>query len=224
MNVAALYDVHGNVHALEAVLAEVERVGVDAIVFGGDMVAGPFPRETLERVWSTDAHAIRGNADVPTTIAPEAAWVWEQLDEEETAWLVGLPRSLVLDDVLYCHAVPASEEEIVTELTTDDRLSRLLTGVEQPLVVAGHTHMQLDRSVGSVRFVNAGSVGMPYEAEPGAYWALIGDGVDFRRTEYDRAAAAAAIRATDHPLAEELAEENVLRVPSRSEALAVFGG
>jgi predicted phosphodiesterase len=224
VRVAALYDVHGNVHALEAVLADVERAGVDAIVFGGDIVAGPFPRETLELVRSTDARAIRGNADVPTTVAPEAAWVWEQLDAEQTAWLVGLPGSVVLEGVLYCHATPRSDEEIVTELTTDDRLSELLAGVEQSLVVAGHTHMQLDRNLACVRFVNAGSIGMPYEAEPGAYWALIGRLVEFRRTDYDREAAAAAIRASGHPLAEELANENVLRVPSRAEALATFGG
>jgi predicted phosphodiesterase len=224
VRVAALYDVHGNVDALEAVLAEVEASDVDQIVFGGDIVAGPFPRETLEVVRSLDAHAIRGNADVPTTVAPEAAWVWKQLDEEETAWLGALPGSVVLDDVLYCHATPRSAEEIVTELTTDERLAELLTGVVQPLVVAGHTHMQLDRSVGPVRFVNAGSIGMPYEAEPGAYWALIGDGVEFRRTDYDREAAAAAIRASGFPPAEDFADENVLRVPSREEALAAFGG
>jgi predicted phosphodiesterase len=225
VRVAALYDVHGNVDALEAVLAEVERAAADAIVFGGDMIAGPFPRETLELVRSIDAHVIRGNADVPTTVAPEASWVWERLDEDETAWLVGLPASVVLDDVLYCHATPQSELEIVTELTSDERLAELLAGVEQPLVVAGHTHMQLDRTVGSVRFVNAGSVGMPYEAEPGAYWAIVeAPEVTFRHTLYDLERTAAHVRASGHPLADELAEENVLRVPTREEALAAFGG
>ncbi len=225
MRVAALYDVQGNVDALEAVLAEVERAAVDTIVFGGDMVAGAFPRETLELVRSVAAYAIRGNADVPTAVAPEAAWVWEQLDEDETAWLVRLPPSVVLDDVLYCHATPRSDEEIVTELTTDERLTELLAGVEQSLVVAGHTHMQLDRTVGSVRFVNAGSVGMPYEAKPGAYWAIVeAPEVTFRHTLYDLERAAAHVRASGHPLADELADENVLRVPSREEALAAFGG
>jgi predicted phosphodiesterase len=225
VRVAALYDVHGNVDALRVVLAEVEASGVDQIVFGGDIVAGPFPRETLELVRSLDAHAIRGNADVPTTVAREAAWVWEQLDVEETAWLRGLPRTIVLDDVLYCHAAPRSEQEIVTELTTDERLSELLGGVEQSLVVAGHTHMQLDRRVDSWRFVNAGSVGMPYEPSPGAYWALVeAPEVTFRHTPYDLEGAAAHMRKSGHPLADELAEENVLRVPSREEALAAFGG
>jgi predicted phosphodiesterase len=113
----------------------------------------------------------------------------------------------------------------VTELTTDERLAEFLNGVEQRLVVAGHTHMQLDRTVGSTRFVNAGSVGRPYEGTPGAFWAIVDDGdVDFRRTDYDLEHAAALIRASGHPHAAELADENVLTVPTRAEALAVFGG
>jgi putative phosphoesterase len=225
LRVAALYDIHGNLPALEAVLAEVEREDVDGILVGGDIAAGPLPRETLELVRSLDARAIRGNADVPTREAPEAVWVWEQLDEEEAAWLGGLPESLVLEEALYCHATPRSDCEIVTELTTDEKLGEALVGVEQPLVVAGHTHMRLDRRLGSWRFVNPGSIGMPYEPAPGAYWALVeGTEVELRRTEYDLERAAALVRASGHPLAEELAAENVLRVPSRDEALAAFGG
>ncbi len=114
---------------------------------------------------------------------------------------------------------------VITELTSDERLAELLAGVEQQLVVGGHTHMQLDRTVGSTRFVNAGSVGRPYEGAPGAYWAIVdGGNVDFRRTEYDLERAADLIRASAHPHAAELADENVLTVPTREEALAVFGG
>ena len=224
MRVAALYDIHGNLPALEAVLRELEGEDVDEIVFGGDIAAGPLPRETLALVRSLAAHSIRGNADRPNDEAPGATWVWEQLDDDETAWLEGLPETLVLGHVLFCHAVPGSDMERVTELTSDERLAGLLEGVEQPLVVAGHTHMQLDRRVGPTRFVNAGSVGMPYEARPGAYWAIVGEDVEMRRTDYDLEAAAARIRATAWPLAQEFADENVLRIPSREEALAVFGG
>jgi predicted phosphodiesterase len=224
MRIAGLYDVHGNLPALEAVLQDVEREDVDAIVFGGDIAAGPMPRETLARVHSLDARSIRGNADRPNDEAPESAWVWERLDDDEIAWLVGLPETLVLGDAFFCHATPGSDTEIVTELTTDERLEGLLAGVAEPLVVAGHTHMQLDRMVGSKRFVNPGSVGMPYEAEPGAYWAIVGDAVEFRRTEYDLEAAAARIRETDWPMAREFADENVVVVPTREQALAVFGG
>ena len=231
MRVAALYDVHGNAPALEAVLAEVRRSGVNAIVFGGDLASGPFPRETVELARSLDAVFVRGNADrliESPARSPEwdaaQRWVKAQLDEEQIAWLVNLDFSAVIDDTLYVHATPHDDETSITELTSDERLAELLAEVEQSLVVAGHTHMQVDRRVGDKRFVNAGSVGMPYEPEPGAYWALIGDDVELRRTEYDLERAAAAIRASGHPMAEEFAAENVLTIPSREEALAAFGG
>ena len=231
MRVAALYDVHGNLPALEAVLAEVDREGVDAIVVGGDIAAGPpQPRETVELVRSLpNAHCIRGNAD--RLDAPEfqgdegLEWLLRQLDPEQAAWLTELPFSVVLDETLYVHATPQDDETVITELTTDERLAELLAGVEQHRVVAGHTHMQLERRAGKALFVNVGSVGRPYEAQPGAYWALLdGDRVEFRRTEYDLEGAAALVRRSRHPRADELAEENVLRVPTRAEALAVFGG
>ena len=230
MRVAALYDVHGNVPALEAVLEEVEREGVDEIVFGGDLASGPLPRETVELARSLDAVFVRGNADrlaSPTgSVEHDTArrWVEAQLDAEQIEWLANLDFSAVIDDTLYVHATPQDDETIVTELTSDERMAELLADVEQALVVAGHTHMQLDRRVGDKRFVNAGSVGWPYEGEVGAYWALIGDDVELRRTDYDVGRAAAAVRASGHPRAEELAAENVLTIPSREEALAAFGG
>jgi putative phosphoesterase len=232
VRVAALYDVHGNLPALQAVLADVERESVDAIIFGGDIASGPMPRETLELVRSLDAVSIRGNADRldSPALSPEhdidtsRRWLESELDEEQIAWLANLDFSAVLDDTLYVHATPEDDVTIITELTSDERLAELLDGVQQSRVVAGHTHMQLDRTIGSIRFVNAGSVGMPYEASPGAYWAILDDGVEHRRTEYDLERAAAAVRATAYPHADELAAENVLVVPSREEALAVFGG
>jgi putative phosphoesterase len=231
LRVAALYDVHGNAPALEAVLAEVDSEGIDQVVFGGDIASGPLPRETLELVRSRDAVSVRGNAD--RLESPEASaeedegrlWILQELDREEIEWLANLPFSAVIDDVLYVHATPKDDESVITELTTEERLAELLDGVDQHLVVAGHTHMQLERRVGATHFVNAGSVGRPYEAVPGAYWAVIADGeVEFRRTDYDLERAAAAIRASGHPMANELAAENVLTIPSREEALTAFGG
>jgi putative phosphoesterase len=231
LRVAALYDVHGNLPALEAVLAEIEQEGVDAIVVGGDIAAGPpQPRETVERVRSLpNAHCVRGNADRlhdPEFLGePGLEWLLAKLDDEQVDWLVNLPFSAILDGTLYVHATPRDDETVITELTSDERLAELLAGVELHRVVAGHTHMQLDRRVGDVLFVNAGSVGRPYEAEPGAYWALLdGDRVELRRTDYDLERTAELVRRSGHPRAEELARENVLRVPSRAEALAVFGG
>jgi len=222
LRVAALYDIHGNLPALEAVLADVGREAVDAIVFGGDIASGPFPVETLALVRSLDAYSILGNGDRPFRGGPEAAWVWDQHSEEEIGWLGALPEQLVLGDTLFVHATPRSIEEVVTPMTPDERLAEILDGVEQSVVVGGHTHMQQDRRVGRWRFVNAGSVGMPYEERPGAYWAIVDNDVELRRTDYDLAAAAEAIRASSWPIAEEFADENVLQVPSREEAATLF--
>jgi putative phosphoesterase len=223
LRVAALYDVHGNFHALEAVVAEMEREGVDAIVFGGDIAAGPFPKETVALVRSLDAICIRGNADWRSGEWGAHQWVWDQLGEEAGEWLRALPDHTVLDGILFCHATPRSDIEIITPATGDERLAEALAGVDHELVVAGHTHMQQDRRVGRWRFVNPGSVGRPYEDAPGAYWGIVGGVIDLRRTEYDLEAAAAATRATGHPRAVEVADENILRVPSREDAIAAFG-
>jgi putative phosphoesterase len=230
VRVAALYDIHGNLPALEAVLAEVERERVDAIVVGGDIAAGPpQPREVVELVRSLPkVHPIRGNADRlrdPQYGDDEGlAWLLGRLDDHHVEWLATLPFSVVLDDTLYVHATPQDDETIVTELTTDERLAELVAGVEQRRVVAGHTHMQLERRVADRLFVNAGSVGWPYEGRPGAYWAILDEGVELRRTAYDREGTAELIRGSGHPRAEEIAAENILESPTRAEALEVFGG
>jgi putative phosphoesterase len=230
MRVAALYDVHGNLPALEAVLADVEREGVDQIVFGGDIASGPMPRRTLEVMRSVEAIFVRGNADVLATTRPDpqieaqVRWVFDKLDQEDIRWLAELPLSWSSGEALFVHATPRSIEEVVTPATTDERLAETLQGVDESIVVGGHTHMQQDRRVGRWRFVNAGSVGMPYEDRPGAYWAIVGDDVELRRTDYDLAAAAAAIRASGWPGADEFVVENVLTVPTREEATSVMGG
>ena len=147
-----------------------------------------------------------------------------QLDDEHVEWLEGLPFSAVLDDTLYVHSNPRDDTTIVTELTTDEKLAGLLEGVEQSRVVAGHTHMQLERRIGETLFVNAGSVGWPYEGTPGSYWAILDESVEFRHTDYDRERAAELVRACGHPRAEEVAAENILASATRDEALEVFGG
>lgn len=230
MRVAALFDVHGNLPALEAVLAEVEGEGVDAIVVGGDIAAGPpQPREVVERVRALPgAHCIRGNADRlrDAEFAGDEGlgWLLGRLDDEQVEWLVSLPFSVVLDDTLYVHATPQDDTTVITERSTDEKLAELLRDVEQRRVVAGHTHMQLERRVGEKLFVNPGSVGWPYEGVPGARWAILGEGVELRRTEYDRERAAELIRRSGHPRAEEIAAENILESPSRAEALDFMGG
>ena len=241
MRVAALYDVHGNLPALEAVLADVEREGVDLVVSGGDVAAGPMPAACVDLLASlADRVAyVRGNsereivgakrgAQQPTDeFGPAQRWVVEEMRDDHTEaferWPLTLARDLDgLGPTLFCHAVPYDDTVFFLETTTEERAAAILGPVDERVVVCGHTHMQFDRRVGGVRVVNAGSVGMPYEAEPGAYWALLGPDVELRRTPYDLEAAAARVRATGWPAADEFARENLLAVPSRREALAVF--
>ena len=237
MRVAALYDVHGNLPALEAVLAEVEREAVDLIVSGGDVVAGPFPRETLDLLLALGDRVrfVRGNGDrIILELAggadADAArhdWVATQLEPRHHEALRSFESTVTVDvdglgPTLFCHATPRSDEEVFLETTDEAIVAPMLAGAAEATVVCGHTHMQVDRPLGGKRVVNAGSVGMPYEPAPGAYWALLGPDVELRRTDYDRVAAAELFRATGHPDAEELARENVLTVPSRAEALAAF--
>lgn len=241
--VAALYDVHGNAPALAAVLAERDVASADLILVGGDVAAGPFAAEVVELLSAVgdQARYVRGNADRELVAAfdrlgePAAADdVWAQragfaagsLSRAQRDFLASFEENIELDIeglglTLFCHGTPRSDEEIVTELTPDDELQEILA-VAPPVVVCGHTHIQLDRLVGDRRLVNAGSVGMPYEKLPGAYWAMIGPGVELRRTDYDLRAAAERIRASGYPEADEFADENVLTTPSREEAAAYF--
>lgn len=215
MKVAALYDIHGNVPALEAALAEVQREGVDTVVFGGDLTWGPEPVEALALVRAVPgARFVRGNCD-----REPDEWERSQLSEADLTFLQALPETVELGGVLYCHATPHSDLEVVTPARPDEELARLLEGVEQPIVVAGHTHMQQDRRVGAIRFVNAGSVGLPYEGELAAFWAVLDGGeVELRRTPLEVEAVAEVFRRSAWPRAGEFLRENVLQTVSREEA------
>jgi putative phosphoesterase len=208
MRVAALADVHGNLPALEAVLAEVASLEIDRIVACGDVVAGPFPRECLARLRALDAVFVRGNADRETARAPAGTWEWivANLDPLSVAFLGELPHAVSLGGVLYCHGSPRDDDEILTRVSSDERFRAALEGVEERLVVGGHTHVQFERVVDGIRFVNAGSVGIPYEGKQGAFWAFLdGEDVDFRHTPYAVDAAAAAIRTSGYPAADQIA-------------------
>jgi predicted phosphodiesterase len=202
--VAALYDVHGNLPALEAVLAEVPADAL--IVLGGDIVAGSFPAETLAllRGLGERVHWVRGNADRELAPGEEGSspshvldWVRTQLDSRQIAFLHGLPASVTLDvdgvgRVLFVHATPRNDVDIFTERTPEENVAPCFSGVEADLVVCGHTHVQFDRELAGLRVVNAGSVGMAYEDAPGAYWLWLGPGLEHRRTAFEP-------RASDYP-------------------------
>jgi putative phosphoesterase len=192
MPVAALYDVHGNLAALEAVLAEVPDDAT--IVVGGDVCAGgDEPSETLARLRGLGDRVrwVRGNADrelfpgegglVPEPLVEATR---DKLSEEEIAFLHEQPEAQQIGNVLYCHASPRNDMDIFTERTPEERIAFLFEGLEVPIVVCGHTHTQYERTVAGVQVVNAGSVGMPYEEEPGAYWLL---DLEHRRTPYEGA-------------------------------------
>lgn len=242
MRVAALYDIHGNLPALEAVLDEVRAAGVDRIVVGGDVLPGPMPVETLSRLLdlSIPVQYIQGNGEVAVLAALEGReayalpkpvqeiirWTAQQLSAEHEQILGSWQKTLGLEipglgEVLFCHGTPRNENEIFTRLTAEEVLMPLFRGLHASVVVCGHTHMQFDRVVGNIRIVNAGSVGMPF-GEPGADWLLLGPGVELRHTNYDLAHAAECIRGTEYPQAEEFAARNVLQPPSEEEMLRVF--
>jgi predicted phosphodiesterase len=188
-SVAALYDIHGNLAALDAVLAEVPADAT--IVVGGDICAGgEQPSETLTRIRGLGdrVHWLRGNSDRELYPGEEGLAPQEVIDatraglsEEEIAFLYGLPPTQRIGDVLYCHASPRNDVDIFTERTPEDHIAFLFAGLDVPTVVCGHTHTQYERTVAGVRVVNAGSVGMPYEEQLGAYWLL---DLEHRRTPY----------------------------------------
>ena len=212
LRVAALYDVHGNLPALEAVLADAERRCVGVVVFGGDLIWGPWPRECLELALSLGDRArfVLGNTDrfALTATDESSSWVRERLSDEQRELVCTWPLTLELDGVLYCHATPRSDEEIVLPVSPEERWTDVLDGVEERVVVCGHTHVQFDEVHAGRRVVNPGSVGNATDRAT-ACWALIGPEIELRTTDYDTVATAAAMRATGFPrtdFADELIE------------------
>lgn len=244
MRIAAIYDIHSNELALEAVLRAIQQEQPDLILVGGDIVPGPLPRTTLALLQQlgTKVRFIRGNGDrevvaafdgqpfdesQPQEVREATQWVAQQLEPAQRDLLATMPPQLILPvdglgDVLFCHATPRNDVEIFTQASPAGRLRTMFAGVQQPVVVCGHTHMQFERVIDGIRIINPGSVGMPYADQPGAYWALLGPDVTFKHTTYDLADAAGRILASGFPGAQEFVDENVLKVPTAAEATEVF--
>jgi putative phosphoesterase len=240
--VAAIYDIHANLPAFEAVLQDIRQAEVNHVIVGGDVLPGPMPRETIQCLLGIDipVQFIRGNGDrvvleqmagkesseVPEQFRETMRWNAQQLHPGDEQLLASWPKTLRVEirglgEVLFCHATPRNDTDVFTRLTAEDRLLPLFEELNVPLVVCGHTHMQFDRTVGKVRVVNAGSVGMPF-GEPGAYWLLLGPDVQLRHTSYDLAKAAERIRDTKYPQAQDFAANNVLQPPSEEKTLEAF--
>ena len=215
---------------LRAVLRQLEGEQFDAIVVGGDAISGPQPAETeaLLRSIDTPLHWIRGNGE--RALGPDGAdatmgegeemlqFTASQLSESERHALSTLRERITLDvdglgETLFCHASPRNDLDIVTTGTPDERFSVLLEDVAERVVVAGHTHMQLDRKVDGVRWINPGSVGMPYEGEVAAFWALLGPDVE-RSIE--------TLLASGWPGAQPFVDENLRAAVGRDEVVPLF--
>ena len=253
MRIAALFDIHANLPALDAVLLDVRAAGVDLIVCGGDVIPGPMTRETLARVQNLDipTQFIHGNGELavlamidapdPSAVTytgttsgaplPEphrevVRWTAGQVKPDYTQTIASWPKTIRVHvpgvgDVLFCHGTPTSETDAFTRLTPEEVLRPVFDGLGVALVVCGHTHMQFDRTIGATRVVNAGSVGMPF-GRTGADWLLLGPDVQLRNTRYDLGAAAARVRDTAYPRAEEFAATYILNPPSESQMLELF--
>jgi predicted phosphodiesterase len=242
MRIAVLCDIHGNLPALDAVLAEVELLDVDAIVVGGDVVPGPFMAETVDRLRGLGDRArfVMGNGDREVVEAFDAggppgdsqfarftAWCASRIDRGHRDFLASFEPvvRLPVDDVgpvLFCHGSPRGDTEIITQVTPPERLRPMLAGVAEPTVVCGHTHHQFALEVDGKRVLNAGAVGMPYQGAAAAFWLLLGPEVDMRRTDYDVDGALEALRATGAPDIDEVMLQESLVDPARAEDVARF--
>ncbi len=217
MRVAALYDIHGNLPALEAVLAELALDPPDAIVVGGDVLWGPYQGECVALLRAVGARFLAGNCEREVLHGDSDAdrWCRGQLDPDLLADVATWPLTIELEvtglgRVLFCHATPRSDDEIVTRLTPDAAVAEAFSGTGAAVVVCGHTHVQVDRAVPDApRLVNAGSVGMPCEGQLGAFWALLDNGLELRRTPYAVEPAIARLREPGFPSVEDVFFEQV---------------
>jgi predicted phosphodiesterase len=222
MRIAALYDIHGNLPALEAVLAEVEVLAVDAIVVGGDVAPGAMTPQVIERLRGLGERArfVRGNGDREVVEAfdadpgpdPASEDMLERMLAAEVARLDRAGRDFLaafapvvrleadgIGPTLFCHGSPRSDTEIITQITPPERLGPMLAGVAERTVVCGHTHHQFALEHDGRRVLNAGAVGMPYQGAAAAFWLLLGPDVEMRRTDYDVEGAIATMRAAGPP-------------------------
>ena len=223
MRIAIISDSHGNLTALDAVLADLDRTGpYDAVLMGGDVAyGGPFPAECIDRIMERGYPAVRGNTDqmildaVAGSGNPPSVWVVNQLREEHLSYLESLPVQTVLDtgqdrSLGLVHATPWSIYDTIPPDGTDVDFRRMLLEANTSALAYGHIHLQHQRNVDNGLVVAVGSVGLPFDGDRRAMYTVIDAGaggfnVDFRRLEYDVEKAIREAQASDGPNGEAFA-------------------
>jgi diadenosine tetraphosphatase ApaH/serine/threonine PP2A family protein phosphatase len=204
---ALVYDVHGNLPALNAVLADAQSAGANAYVLGGDYALfGGWPAETIARLRELpNALWIRGNGerwtahpeDAPENpiVPPAIEAVTNALGVQLVEDLAALPATAAREGTLICHGSPDSDVRSFFPAPADDE-DELLEGVTATRLVFGHTHLPFARAVRGIELINPGSVGMPFDGDPRAAYALVHDdgAIEHRRIAYDHEASAARVR------------------------------
>jgi predicted phosphodiesterase len=210
MRTAVLYDVHGNAAALQAVLAAAEADGAQSYAIGGDLALfGPEPAACVDRLralpsavfvqGNTDRYLAERRADAPVQ------WTLARLGDARTSWLAGLPtrQELAAHGALAVHATPRGDEEVLNRETPEAEAAAMVAGVRARTLLVGHVHVQYRRPLRELIVVNPGSVGLPFDGDRDAAWAMLVDGeIELRRTPYDVDAQVAAVEASDNPARE----------------------
>ena len=233
MKIAALFDIHGNLPALNSVLEELSQLNVDKIIIGGDIVSGPMPNETLETLFQIKDKIVwiggNGDDDVLNAICNKPLnsnlsdngrlltdWVANQLGERFIDFLKELPLlyDLVLPgygSICFCHATPKSKEEIFTPITNEQSIKEIFENINYNIIICGHTHVQFQLMANSIKIMNAGSVGMPFGRNKGADWILITpDEILFKNTQYDYMKAEKILMKTNYPAIENFVEQYIV--------------
>jgi predicted phosphodiesterase len=217
MRVAVLGDIHGNLPALRAVLADVDAAGVEAIVILGDTAGGPLVERCLELISGRPEPVrwVAGNGERESLACwnrpagehdQMARWSAEHLSREWRDRMAQWPLALEFDGAYFCHASPRADDENLTLATPGAVLLDVFDGIAASLIVGAHTHQQFVRELADGRtFANCGSVGIPYEGRSGAFWMLVTDGrPELRATAYDISAAVAELGASGFPTVDEV--------------------
>ncbi|QOV12039.1 metallophosphoesterase family protein [Viridibacillus arvi] len=220
MRVAAIYDIHGNYKALEAVLNEIEKEKVDKVIVGGDLAWGPQPKKVIDKLFAgkEDFIFIMGNSDreifeqyknpqrIDNMVGGLNQWCIEQLTTEQLEWLGSFKFSHLEENVLFVHGSPRSDTEAIRFDTPESEVYEMIKNENASVIVCGHTHIQFRRNISSKEVINAGSVGLQSRVK-GACWLLINsDEYILRVTEYDFANAAKDILLDGAPYKEEFAD------------------